>query len=407
MSFASATTRATRRAESAELRVAFVGSYVPRRCGIATFTADTVTAVRSADPATDALVFAIDEPGSRRAYDAVVAGRIAQGERASYRAAAAALNDTRADVVNIQHEFGLYGNHHDGGFEDLLGPLLDELRRPVITTLHTVLPQPEPWRREVVRAIVDRSTETVVMVDAAATLLRTAYGIAKPVRVIPHGAPDVAAMPRGRGRAELGVAGRIVLSTFGLLDPRKGLEYAIAAMTDVVARHPNAIYVVIGQTHPELVRHEGERYRESLRGLASRLGLDGHVRFVDEYVPLRDIVDYLRATDVYLTPYIDANQITSGTLAYAMGAGRPIVSTPYLHAREALADGRGVLVPFRSASEIADAVNDMIEDPVRRERLGRSAAAFTAGAAWPLVGARLLALMRDIAERSARATRAA
>ena len=378
---------------------------MPRRCGIATFTADTVAAVRMADPSVSVAVVAIDEAGAQRAYDDDVIGRIAQGDAGSYRAAARALDDV--DVVNLQHEFGLYGVHHDGSFEDHAVPFLAVLRRPVVTTLHTVLPDPEPWRREVVRAIVERSTETVVMVEAAAALLRTAYGIAKPVRIVPHGAPDVAALPRGRDRADLGLSWRTVLSTFGLLDPRKGIEYAIAAMPEVVTHHPDALYLVVGQTHPDLVRREGEAYRDSLRLLVRRLGLEAHVRFVDRYVPLRDIVDYLRATDVYVTPYLDPNQVTSGTLAYAMGAGRAIVSTPYLHAREALADGRGVLVPFRGAGDIAAAVIALIDDPARRARMGSAAAAYTAGAAWPVVGARVVALMRDAASRSAHAIYAA
>ena len=194
----------------------------------------------------------------------------------------------------------------------------------------------------------------------------------------------------------------MIISTFGLVDPRKGLEYAIEAMPAVVARHPGALYLIVGQTHPELVRSEGERYREMLEALVARLGLGGHVAFVNKYISQREVLDYLVASDVYVTPYLDPHQITSGTLAYAMGAGRAIVSTPYLHAREALAEGRGMLVGFRNATAIADAVNALIEDPGRREHLERSAAAYSAGSAWPIVGARVLELMRAVSAYASR-----
>ncbi len=349
----------------------------------------------------------MDEPNSRRVYDDVVVGRITQGDPLSYRAAAAAINASPADVVCVQHEFGLYGVHGDGAFEDHLLPLLEELRRPVVTTLHTVLPQPEPWMRDDVRAIARASAETVVMVDTAARLLRESYGITRPVSVIPHGMPAVDAFGSYRTKKELGIGGRTVISTFGLVDSRKGLEYAIEAMPAVATRHPDVLYLVIGQTHPELLRKEGERYREMLGLLVARLGLNEHVAFVNAYVPQRDVVDYLVATDVYVTPYLDPNQITSGTLAYAMGTGKAIVSTPYLHAREALADGRGVLVGFRRPDEIANAVNAILEGPERRARLERAASKYSAGTAWPAVGARVLALLRKVLAARAAASRAA
>ncbi len=355
-----------------------------------------VAAVRAADPSVRCSVIAIDEPGAHRAYDEIVTGHIVQGGAASYRAAAVVVNASSAEVVNVQHEFGLYGVHRDGTFEDHLRPFLEEVRRPVVTTLHTVIARPDDWMRDSVRDIVALSAETVVMVETAADLLRRAYGVSRRVRVIPHGMPAAGSLGRARSKAELGFGDRTVLCTFGLVDRRKGLEYAIAALPAVVARHPDVLYLIIGQTHPDVVRREGEWYRERLRELTERLELSEHVRFVDRYLSQHDIVDHLAATDIYVTPYLDPDQITSGTLAYAMGAGRAIVSTPYLHAREALAGGRGVLVPFRSAEAIADAVNALLVDGERRERLGRAVASYSAGTAWPIVGRLVLDLMRTV-----------
>ncbi|MBU6423179.1 MAG: glycosyltransferase [Chloroflexi bacterium] len=370
---------------------------MPRHCGIATFTADTLAAVGAADPSVRCSVVAIDEPGALRSYGEIVADRIVQGDASSYRAAAARINASDVDVVSVQHEFGLYGVHRDGVFEDHLVPFLEELRRPVVTTLHTVLARPEGWMRASVREIVALSSETVVMVETAAELLRSAYGVARRVRVIPHGMPAIGSFGRPRSKEELGLGGRTVLCTFGLVDRRKGLEYAVAALPRVVARHPEALYLVIGQTHPDVVRREGEWYRDRLRELVERLDLSDHVRFVDRYLTQREIVDHLAATDVYVTPYLDPDQITSGTLAYAMGAGRAIVSTRYLHAREALAEGRGVLVPFRSADAIADAVNALLADDEWRESIGGAVAAYSAGTAWPIVGGLVLDLLRSAA----------
>lgn len=370
---------------------------MPRRCGIATFTADTVAAVRSADPSVRCSVVAIDEPTAHRSYDEIVTSRIVQGDAASYRIAAEEINASAVDVVNVQHEFGLYGVHRSGVFEDHLRPFLEAVRRPVVTTLHTVLGDPPQWMREVIRRIVARSAETVVMVSTAAALLHDAYGISRPVRIVPHGMPGVGRFGRPRSKAELGLAGRTVMCTFGLVDRRKGLEYAIAALPPVVERHPDVLYLIVGQTHPDVIRHEGESYRSALRQLADRLGASEHVAFVDRYLPQRDIVDHLAATDVYITPYLDPHQVTSGTLAYAMGAGKAIVSTPYLHAREALAGGRGILVPFRSPDAIGAAVNALLADPERKEGLERAAAAYSAGTAWPIVGRRVLEIMRGAA----------
>lgn len=382
-----------------DMRIAFVSSSVPRRCGIATFTADVMAAVKAADPAVRCSVVAIDEPNSARAYGSEVVGRIRQRDIETYRVAAELINTSSIDVVNVQHEFGLYGIWRDGVYEDHLGPFLTALRKPAVTTLHSVLPDPSASLREAVRTIAEHSDEVVVMAHTAARLLKSAYGITKVPVVIPHGMPAVEPRGRHRLKRQLGMADRTIISTFGLVDPRKGLEHVIAAMPAVAARFPEALYLIVGQTHPELLKQQGEAYRNTLEHAVEELGMDGHIAFVNEYLTQRQIVDYLLATDVYVTPYLDPNQITSGTLAYALGAGKAIVSTPYLHAIEALADERGLLVPFRDAPAMAEAVTRILGDPALKRRLEERAYEYGRQTAWPAVGRRVLALMQHLLEQ--------
>ena len=382
------------------VRIAFVASAVPRRCGIATFTADLLAAVKAADPAVRCVAAAIDEPNTARPYGPDVRWRIKQGDKESYRAAARAINESSVDVVNLQHEFGLYGIWRDGIYEDHAVPFLEALQKPVITTLHTVLPNPEPQVRDVVRRIAEHSTRVVVMAETAARLLADVYGITQRPIVIQHGMPAI--VPRGRHRLkrQLGVEHRAILSTFGLVDPRKGLEYMIAAMPEIVARHPTALYLIVGQTHPELLKKAGEQYRNELVSNIESSGMSDHVRFVNQYLTQREIVGYLLATDVYVTPYLDLNQITSGTLAYALGAGKAIVSTRYLHAAEALADGRGLLVDVRDPAGLTRAVLAILDDPTLKSELERRAYDYGKEMAWPNVGRRVLALSRELMEPS-------
>jgi len=378
------------------MRIAFVSSAVPRHCGIATFTADLRAAIVAADPTVHCRAAAIDEPDSVRKYATDVHWRIRQGDAGSYAAAAQAISRSSADVVNLQHEFGLYGLWHDGAYEDHLRVFLEHCTKPVVTTLHTVPPEPEPWMRDVVRAASERSDAIVVMATTAARLLREVYGIARLPVVIEHGMPAIEPKGRDRLKRQFALEDRQILCTFGLVDPRKGLEYVVEAMPMVLARHPSALYLIVGQTHPELVKREGERYRESLVATAGRVGVGGRVRFVNEYLTQRQIVEYLQATDVYVTPYLDPNQITSGTLSYALGAGKAIVSTPYLHALEALADDRGVLVPFRDARAIAAAVSSILDQPTLRRTLETNAYEYGRTKTWPVIGSRVLALMQQV-----------
>ena len=379
------------------MRVAFVSSSLPRRCGIATFTSDLMAATRAADPDLSTWVAAIDEPNVVRPYKREVHWRIRQGDPISYRAAAASINDSKVDVVNVQHEFGLYGTWHMAGtesvYEDHLRPFLEELRKPVVTTLHSVPPEPSPSMRNAVLSIVELSQQVVVMAATAVDLLAADYGVQEPPIVIPHGMPAIEPHGRIRIKAKLGLQDRTIISTFGLVDPRKGLEYMVEAMPDVVARHPNALYLIAGQTHPNLLRSQGERYRNSLIDRVERLGLRDHVSFIDQYMAQRDIIDLLLASDVYVTPYLDPRQITSGTLAYAMGAGKAIVSTEYLHAKEALGEGRGILIGFRDADQLAAAVNSILASGERKQTLERMAYSYAREMTWPKLGRRWVELM--------------
>ncbi|MGH2489925.1 MAG: glycosyltransferase family 4 protein [Candidatus Limnocylindria bacterium] len=378
------------------MRIAFVASSVPRRCGIATFTADLAAAVKTADPTVRIFAAAIDEPGAARPYGPDVRWRIRQEESNTYRDAALAISGSNVDIVNVQHEFGLYGVWHDATYDDYLRVFLENCTKPVVTTLHTVPPKPEPWALETVRFVSEHSDQVVVMGTTAARLLHDIYRVPRPPVVIEHGMPAIEPRGRRRLKRQLGVEDRPIVSTFGLVDPRKGLEYVIEAMPEIVARHPRALYLVVGQTHPELLKREGETYRNSLIASASRLGMRDHVKFVNQYLTQREVVDYLLATDVYVTPYLDPNQITSGTLAYALGAGKAIVSTPYLHAQEVLDRGRGILVPFRDAAAVGSAVNLILGDPQRKAEFETRAYQYGKEMAWPAIGRRVLTLMRDV-----------
>ena len=377
------------------LSVGLVSTSPPRQCGIATFSKDLEHAIQSADPSVHIRWAAINEATSLHAYGPEVRWRIRQGDLESYRRAAMDINAASVDVVCLQHEFGLYGIWGDP-FEDHLIGFLEELKKPLVTTLHSVLPDPSPSVRASVRRLAEHSDQVVVMAERARSLLLDAYDIdCDRITVIPHGVPPVEPHGRVRMKNHFGIAGRTIITTFGLVDPRKGLEYMIDAMTTIRQFDSTALYLIVGKTHPELIRRDGEAYRRQLWQLVKERGLEQHVDFVDEYLTQTQIVDYLLASDVYVTPYLDPNQITSGTLAYALGAGKAIVSTPYAHALEVLAQGRGLLVPFRSDVRLADAISSILVDPDAKRNLERNAYAYGRETAWPRVGERMLSILQS------------
>jgi glycosyltransferase involved in cell wall biosynthesis len=368
-------------------RIAFLGGSPPRLCGIATFTHDLCQAVAEAAPGAQCFVGAMNDRPEGYAYPPGVRFEVDEKELPSYRRAADLLNFSNADVLCVQHEFGIYG----GPAGSHLMTLLKEVRMPVVTTLHTVLRDPDPAQRKVMEELIRRSARLVVMADQGADLLRNVYGAPDgKVEVIPHGIPDRPFRPSSSNKQQFGLEGRKVLLTFGLLGPGKGLEYAIQALPELVRRHPDVVYVILGATHPHLLARDGETYRLGLERLAEDLGVKEHVIFYNRFVSPEDLKDFIGATDLYLTPYLNEAQITSGTLATAFGAGKAVISTPYWHAQELLADGRGTLVPFRDAHAIAAAASAYLDVPELMQRTGEKAYQLGRAMIWPAVAGRYL-----------------
>ena len=324
-------------------RLAFIGNALPRRCGIATFTTDLQQATAAARADLETCIVAMTDPGQAYAYPPVVGRQIHDDCPSDYLAAADFLNAGRFDLVCLQHEFGIFG----GEAGEYVLPLLSRLTMPIVTTLHTVLAAPTAKQRSVLEQILAVSTKIVVMSERGRTLLREVCVIApEKIEVIAHGIPEVAFDGPDAAKAALGFTGKMVILTFGLLSPNKGVEVMIDAMPAILKRRPDAVYVVLGATHPNLVRSQGEAYRESLAVRARDAGVEAHVVFLDQFVDQATLLRFIAMSDVYVTPYLNEAQMTSGTLAYSFGSGKAVVSTPYWHARELLADGRGVLVPL-------------------------------------------------------------
>lgn len=380
-------------------RIAFLGSYPPRLCGIATFTQDVCEAVARECPGVDCIVGALNDQEEGYDYPPRVRFELQEKDLDSYRRAADFLNFNNADVLSVQHEFGIFG----GPAGSHLLALLKEVRMPVVTTLHTLLQTPSPAQRHVMDELTGRSDRLVVMAHKGVEILRDTYGVPdSKIDIIPHGIPDVPFEESQLFKAQFGVEGRQVLLTFGLIGPGKGIEHVIEALPAIVREHPNVVYLVLGATHPHLIAREGERYRLSLKRLAEDLGVREHVIFYNRFVTPEDLKEFIGATDVYLTPYLNAAQVTSGTLAYVFGAGKAVVSTPYWHAQELLADGRGVLVPFRDPSAIAAGVCGLLSDPARMEKIRQEAYDMGRGMIWSSAAKRYVeSFQRARADRKA------
>ena len=376
--------------------VAYVSTFPPRKCGIATFTADLVNSISQLKKLKDQRVISID---GRRLFKPAYEGvehKIGRDFIEDYVLMADFLNHSSVNVVNIQHEFGIFG----GESGEYICAFLDKLKRPVATTLHTVLPNFENKAKEVFHKVVERSAAIVVLNETTRELVKQ-YGVpAKKIKLIPHGCPDLPLVSSAKVKPILGLKNKIVLSTFGLLSKGKGIEHVIQALPEIIKREPRTVYYVLGVTHPQVKRTDGENYRNTLLKMAKNLGLRGHVKFLNRFLSKPELFNYLQATDVYITPYLSPNQVSSGTLSYALAAGKAVVSTPYLHAKEALGEGRGVFCKFNDPSSIAERVTEIIENKPLRRSLEHKAYMYSRKFTWPLVAKKYLALFDELTKQS-------
>lgn len=371
-------------------RIAFIGNSLPRRCGIATFTTDLQEAISKArGGGLETSIVAMTDHGHTYDYPPDVCLQINDEKMEDYARAADFLNAEQFDLVCLQHEFGIFGG--DAGSH--ITTLLSRLTMPIVTTLHTVLAAPQLQQRRVLGSVVDASSKVIVMAEKARELLRTVYDVAvEKIEVIPHGIPDTPFTDPDTAKAKLGFGRNAIILTFGLLSPNKGIEYMIDAMPAVLKSRPDTVYVILGATHPNLVRREGEAYRESLLARTRARGVEQHVVFLNRFVDQATLLDFITMCDVYATPYLNEAQMTSGTLAFSFGMGKAVVSTPYWHARELLADGRGILVPFADSEALGTEIAGLLSDDVRRRAIREFAYASSRSMTWQRTAERYLSV---------------
>ena len=368
-------------------RVAFIGNYLPRKCGIATFTSDLAESFAEQFPAVQTFALAMNDSVEGYDYPGPVRYEIDQEDVHDYERAANFLNQQAVGVISLQHEFGIYG----GVAGAHILTLLRNVTAPVVTTLHTILEKPLPEQLRVMEEIIHLSDRLVVMSQRSLSLLQSVYGApADKIDLIPHGIHDVPFMDSGFYKDKLNAEGRFVLMTFGLLSRNKGIEHVIQALPEVIKKYPNLLYVVLGATHPHVLLRDGEEYREDLQVLVQELGLQENVVFNDEFVHLKDLKEYIIAADIYITPYLGREQIVSGTLAYTVGAGKAVISTPYRYAEELLADGRGIIVPFLDSKAIADKILYLLDHEAERNAMRKRAYLHGREMIWPNVARRYM-----------------
>lgn len=378
------------------LNVIYVSSYIPRKCGIATYTKDLTNAINLLNSRSLAEILVVDRPSESVEYPWEAKFKMTEGSLGEYLSAAEYVNRSHCDLVSLQHEFGIFG----GDKGEYIVHFAEALERPLVTTFHTVMENPNDHYADILKRLAAKSEAIVVMMHEGAERLIKWYGIPKKkIVVVPHGVPDLTFNDTVRYKKQRQLSDRILLGNINLLSPWKGVEYSVQAVAQIAKKYPQVLYMVIGQTHPAMLREHGEEYRNSLRKLVRELGITNNVRFVNEYLSLPDLIKWLKTLDFYVTPYIDPDQVTSGALAYALGAGKACVSTPYIYAQEVLGDGRGVLVPFKDPTAIAEAVMRLIENPEEKSGVEKRAYQYGRLMTWPNVANSHLNLFRTVLKK--------
>jgi len=368
-------------------RIAFIGNYLPRQCGIATFTTDLCEAIAEQYSSTTCIALPVNDVTDGYAYPTRVRFELTEKDIDSYLRASDFLNINNVDLVCLQFEYGIFG----GKAGSHILALLRGLRMPIVTTLHTILKTPDPDQRRVLEEVAALSDRLVVMSERGSEFLHNIYSVPlEKIDIIPHGIPDVPFVDPSFNKDLFGVEGKIVLLSFGLLSSNKGIETVISALPEIIARYPDIVYIVVGATHPHVIQQEGETYRLSLQWLAQQKGVESNVIFYNRFVSLEELVEFISAADIYITPYLNEAQITSGTLAYTLGAGKAVISTPYWYAQEILSDGRGVLIPFRDPAALAEQVINLLENEAERHAMRKRAYKFGRAMIWSEVALRYI-----------------
>ncbi len=379
--------------------VALIGTYPPRQCGIATFGADLVAAILDNEPEIDCSVVAMNDRRAGYDYPDAVKFQISQDDLNEYRLAADFLNLRNPAVISLQHEYGIFGGQR-GSF---IVELVKNLKSPLFTTLHTVLKEPSPDERKIIVQLSDASTGLVVMSEHAADFLTRIYKVPeRKINLIHHGVPDLPFIDPDPCKAKLGVGDKTVILTFGLISPGKGIEYMIDALPDIVSAHPEVIYYVVGATHPHCKAESGEQYRLGLHHRAKKLGVGDNIVFHDRFLDRDELLEIVRAADIYVTPYVNETQVVSGTLSFAVGAGKAVVSTPYWHAKEMLADGRGRFVPFMDSQALSQQINQLVAFPRERLEMRRACYRYSRSMVMTEMGRRYLELFAEPKVKHAR-----
>lgn len=379
------------------VKVIYISSYIPRKCGIATYTKDLTNEINKLNPFALAEIMAMNRPEENFSYPWEVKFKINQNDLESYLQAANYANQSEADLVMLQHEYGLFG----GSCGDYVIPFLQILKKPLVTTLHTVLDDPNSEYGTILKKLAAFSEIVTVMMNQTARNLTEKFEIPKKkIAVIPHGTPDLPYGTTDAPKKKKKLGEKIILGNINLLTPSRGIEYALEAVAIITKKYPNVLYLVIGQTHPVFIQEHGEVYRNSLKKLTKKLGIQKNVKFINKYISLSELIEWLKCIDFYITPYLDPNQSSSGALAYAIGAGKPCISSSYLYAQEALSNGRGILVGFKDSKAIAEAVLNLIDDSEKRKEIEKKAYEYGRLMTWSNVALQHLDLFQLILKKN-------
>lgn len=375
------------------IKVIYISSYIPRKCGIATFTKDLTNAINLLNPYALAEIMALNQNGESLNYPWEAKFRINQDDLSSFLSASDYINQSGADLIFLQHEFGLFGGHCG----EYVLPFVDAIKKPIVSTLHTVVKDPNTDSENILKRLINKSEAVVVMMKETRERLIRDFGTpSEKVVTIPHGTPDLPFEPTATHKRRKRLRNRIVLGNINLLSPSKGIEYALEATAIIAKKIPDVLYLVIGQTHPIVIKHEGEKYRRHLNSIVKKLKIENNVRFINEYLTLEDLIGWLKTIDFYITPYLDPQQSSSGALAYAIGAGKVCISTPYLYAQEALSQDRGLIVPFKNSEAIAEAVLGMIDNPKKKNEIEKKAYEYGRLMTWSNVALKHITLFQAI-----------